>query len=93
VPEYQRPHKAELSESLLEKIGLFFGSPHSVAGTIAVAVAWPIKDNDTVTLGGFIHETADFHVGNHRPIAVQQHQNRIGSASVDKIGSSLFSVG
>src|SRR6202167_3814423 len=85
MPEYQRTHKAELSESLAEESGLFFGSPRSVAGTFAVAVAGPIERNDTVALGGFIHETADFHVGDHRPIAVQQYQNRIGPARVDEM--------
>src|ERR1700733_12567280 len=85
MPEYQRTHKAELSESLAEEIGLLFSSPRSVAGTFAVAVAGPIERNDTVTLGGFIHETADLHVGDHRPIAVQQYQNRIAAARVDEM--------
>jgi hypothetical protein len=66
VPEYQRTDK--LSESLAEEIGLVFGAPHSVPGTFAVAVARPIKGNDAVALSGFIHEAADLHVGDHRPV-------------------------
>ncbi len=64
----------KLSQRFLEKGSVRSRGPQA-ASSRAVAVTWPVDDNDAVVLREPAHEAVDYKVFDHRAIAVDENNS------------------
>ena len=69
-----RARDTELLQRPMQKVGLRIRRPDRSTGTLAVAIAGTVKDDDTIFLGGDVDEAARLEILDHAAIAVKQHE-------------------
>src|SRR3954463_9251216 len=87
MTEHEGPYDTELQKGLVEQFGLLQGTPASVTRALAVAVARSIEGDYAVALARLCNKTADFHIGDHRAVAMQQHKDGISATGINEMQS------
>ena len=54
--------------------------PNPAARPLAEAEAWPVEGDDPVIFGEKVEDAAQHEIPRHCPVAVQQHDDRPGTA-------------
>ena len=81
----------ELYKRFMEKVCLGFRSPDRAPWAIAVTEARPVKNDDTISSGGTMDQTATRKILDHASIAVQQDQG-FAIALLDVVEAHAFNL-
>ena len=64
----------------MQQRSLRLRSPDPAARPLAEAEAWPVEGDDPVIFGEEVNDAAQHEIPSHRPVPVQQHDDRPSTA-------------